>query len=304
VSTPRPFTRAEALENAAFLAELRRTGNAREAARRIGAHRAKFTRRRTKHPHFATQWDAALAFAQDALAQKGDEANPAAVEGLGLVRRRDGRLQLRRPPAKSIGHAARQRFLLALSATANVRLAARAAGFSHASFYARRRSDPVFAREWRDALAQGYDRLEHALIAGFAPGEPDEWSRNEPPALPPMTAAQALQLLYLHQKEARLWEEPQPIRRRRGESDEARNVRLALIFEARLQHQRDLFDRAEAARQAELEPPAAPEHEPTPIVLPDLTQVTGWSKAAGKPAHDPDRALFGGWRIDDWRDQE
>ena len=300
MTAPRPFSRAQALENAAFLRELARTGNAREAARRLGAHRARFTRRRAKHPGFAAQWDAALALAHAALASPpARETAPAALEPH-IVRTASGRLQLRRPPAKSIGHAARQRFLLALSATANIRLAARAAGFSHASFYARRRADPVFAREWRDALAQGYDRLEHALLAGFAPGEPDEWSRNEPAAIPPMTAGQALQLLYLHQKEARLWAEPQPIRRRRGESDEARNVRLALIYEARLQHQRDLFDRAEAARRAAREPPAAPEHEPQPLVLPYLAQVTGWSKAAGKPAHDPGRALFGGWRIDDW----
>ena len=65
----RPLTRAQALENAAFLAELRRTGNAREAARRLGAHRAKFTKRRARHPAFAVQWDAALALAQASLAQ-------------------------------------------------------------------------------------------------------------------------------------------------------------------------------------------------------------------------------------------
>jgi len=31
--------------------------------------------------------------------------------------------------------------------------------------------------------------------------------------------------------------------------------------------------------------------------LPDLAQVTGWSKATGKAATDPSRALFGGWRV-------
>ena len=34
--------------------------------------------------------------------------------------------------------------------------------------------------------------------------------------------------------------------------------------------------------------------------LPDLAQVTGWSRAdPEKGGHDPDRALFGGWRIED-----
>lgn len=33
---------------------------------------------------------------------------------------------------------------------------------------------------------------------------------------------------------------------------------------------------------------------------PPLHLVTGWSKAKGKPPHNPDRALFGGWRLSDW----
>ena len=54
----------------------------------------------------------------------------------------------------------------------------------------------------------------------------------------------------------------------------------------------------------------APEHlEPAPPVLPALEQVTGWSKARPEPVegadpakqpHHPDRALFGGWRLNDW----
>jgi hypothetical protein len=35
------------------------------------------------------------------------------------------------------------------------------------------------------------------------------------------------------------------------------------------------------------------------LLLLDLSQVTGWSRAvAGKRAHDTGRALFGGWRIE------
>jgi hypothetical protein len=34
--------------------------------------------------------------------------------------------------------------------------------------------------------------------------------------------------------------------------------------------------------------------------LPDLAQVTGWSRAdPGKAPHDPRRALFGGWRMEE-----
>jgi hypothetical protein len=141
----RPFTRAQALENAAFLAELRRTGNAREAARRLGAHRAKFTRRRARHPGFAAQWDAALAIA-DARLNRRAEASRSGDRSHRLNRVR-GRLQLRQARAEALDHAARTRFLAALSACANVRLAARAAGFSHAAFYHHKRRDPAFARE-------------------------------------------------------------------------------------------------------------------------------------------------------------
>lgn len=188
---PRPLTPAQSEQNAAFLRELRRTGNARASAQAIGVHRAALTRRRAKHPAFAAAWDAALAFVHARL-----EREPRAH----LTP--SGRRQIRRVAAGGITDAVEQRFLLALSATANIRLSARAAGFSPASFYVRRGRDPAFAEQWRDALAQGYDRVERALLdAGLARDAPrDAWARNEPPALPPMTPAQALQLLYLHQK--------------------------------------------------------------------------------------------------------
>jgi hypothetical protein len=39
--------------------------------------------------------------------------------------------------------------------------------------------------------------------------------------------------------------------------------------------------------------------EPPPPELPPLSQVTGWSRASGRPPHRPGVALFGGWRIAD-----
>jgi hypothetical protein len=69
--SPRSLTPDQLRENVAFLLELSRTGNVREAARRMGAHRAKFTKRRAKHPRFAAQWNAALDVAQLNLARDG-----------------------------------------------------------------------------------------------------------------------------------------------------------------------------------------------------------------------------------------
>jgi hypothetical protein len=316
----RPLTRAQAIQNRAFLKALRRTGNVRLSCRELGLNYATMQRRRAKHPHFAHAWDAALVAAQARLAalvrQPRPQARPRRARTESpfrtqggepvVVRRRDGRLQLRRAPPGRLTREAEQAFLAALSATCNVRLAAAAVGAAHSSFYWRRRRDPAFAREERMALERGYLALELALLESGLPGshEHDDWRSNDPLAIPPMTAAQALQLMYLHQKEARLTAEPAHIKRRRGESQEAHSVRLTAMYEARLQRAREAFDVAEAERRERGEPsPFGPEVLPS---LPDLAQVppASWSKAdPDKPPHDPKRALFGGWRIEDMEEK-
>jgi hypothetical protein len=277
---PRPFTRAQAHENRAFLKALARTGNAREAARAVGAHRAKFTRRRARDAAFAAEWDSALASAH-AMLRQGRGAGTAGEPT--LHRTPSGRLQLRRPSGRRrLTRAAEQAFLAALSATANIRLSAAAAGFSHSAFYARKKESPAFAREWRLALAMGYERLDLALVASTladAHGD-DAWRHNDPPPIPPMTCNQALQLLYLHQKEARLVAEPDYIKRRRGESDDAHSFRLHAMDQARQQRQREAFEVAEALRR-EGKPSR---FEPAAPLLPALDQVTGWSKAKPRAA--------------------
>jgi hypothetical protein len=55
-------------------------------------------------------------------------------------------------------------FLDCLAATCNVTLAAEKAGFSTEAIYRRRRRDPGFAERWQAALAQGYARIEIALV--------------------------------------------------------------------------------------------------------------------------------------------
>jgi hypothetical protein len=211
-----------------------------------------------------------------------------------------GRLQLRRAHPRRLTRSAEQAFLAALSATANVRLSAAAAGFTHSAFYARKKASPAFAREWRLALEMGFERVEMALLESWRieSHADDAWRHNDPPPIPKMSPNQALQLLYLHQKEARLWSEPDYIKRRRGESKEAWSIRLSAMHEARQQRDREAFDLAEAARRERGEPSHL---EATLRPLPALDQVTGWSEAdPEKEAHDKDRALFGGWRIADW----
>jgi hypothetical protein len=138
-----PTSRAYALENAAFLRHLRRTGNAHEAARALATSRSRFTKRRAKDPAFAARWDAALVIAQASLScparaepprlQRQQSCRWKAAEGGGprpkavvegplrsnassdttphLLLRADGTVQLRRRLPTAISPAAEQRFL-------------------------------------------------------------------------------------------------------------------------------------------------------------------------------------------------
>ena len=84
-----------------------------------------------------------------------------------------------------------ENFLDHLAASCNVTHAAQEAGFSREAYYARRRRDPAFAERWQDALAQGYARLEAALVKAAIdrmegrPPDPDT-------PFPPMTVQDAI----------------------------------------------------------------------------------------------------------------
>lgn len=199
---------------------------------------------------------------------------------------------------------AEQVFLAALSATANVRLSAAAAGASPAAFYRRRRRCEAFAREFRLALKMGYDPLEAALIqSGAADSEEhDLWRRNDPPPLPPLTADQALQTLAFHRKAVELaWDRPH-MRKRRGEPWEVYRERLRAMWVYRQAREAEDGAIARAAARSlawEQRRSWRLEDEPEPLPLPPLHLVTGWSKASGRAPWHPDVAMFGGWRIED-----
>jgi hypothetical protein len=345
----RRFTRAQSLQNRAFLDALARTGNARLAARELGVHRATYTKRRARCAAFAQDWDAALAAAHARFKLSGGSRPPEACpersrrsgerspepprparssraksRGAGtsaatgirasdrneqplrtrggepvVIRQKNGRLQLRLAPTGRMTQTAEQTFLRALAASANIRLAAAAAGFAHSSFYARKRKAGAFAREMRLALAEGYERLELAALAAADPECHDAWRRAEPHPLPAMTADQMLQLLSLHQNSVRQgWDQPHR-RKRRGESWDIYTERLRAMYRAEQHQQRDAAALRRAARYEETGDWRLPEEPPLPE-LPPLDLVAGWSKAdPTKPKHNPKKAMFGGWRIDD-----
>src|SRR3954451_21766380 len=65
----RSLTRAQALQNRAFLKVLRRTANVRLACREVGLKYGTVQHRRRVHPGFAAAVGAAIVFAQAALAK-------------------------------------------------------------------------------------------------------------------------------------------------------------------------------------------------------------------------------------------
>ncbi len=60
--------------------------------------------------------------------------------------------------------AGRARFLHALAMTCNVRLACTAGETSHTTAYRHRRQDAGFRRAWRQAIGEGYARLEIEML--------------------------------------------------------------------------------------------------------------------------------------------
>jgi hypothetical protein len=331
---PRPLTHPQRLQNAAFLTALRQTGNARLAARELGLNRSTFTKRRAKHAACAADWDATRAAAHAAFTLSGGERPPepghapdpnilavtdapewrATLRTKGgeptITRTASGRLQLRLSPPGRLTRASAQAFLTALAATANVRLAAAAIGVAHTSIYAKRKADPVFARAMEQARRIGLERLEQAMLAAAAaamdaegPDAAWQYSVDANP-IPPLTAAQALQLLARHKRNEQ-HDEVDAIMRRRLPWELKRQL-LQARLEREKRKEREAAARAKRAKarakRYEKTGDWRHEDEPAPLILPPLDQVTGWSKAdARKKPHREGGTLFGGWRIGDWK---
>lgn len=303
----RPLNPRQQRENDDFLDALRRCGNARLAAREVGAHRAKFTRRRKKHAVFAAQWEMALAACHAAMTLGGGPRPPEAcpernrrgkrdalrTEGgePTIVRLKSGRLQLRLAPPGRMTAAAEEAFFRALAASANVRLSAAATGFSYGSFYWRKRVRADFACAMRIAIDIGCDRLESVLTESalrlLGEGVEAHYYIDNP--LPKMTVSECIHLVTMHQNRDRL----------RARIDRERNRRAR--FDATPDGSRRRREAEARARHYEATGSWHYPEEAPPPALPPLDLVTGWSKAdPAKPPYHPERPLFGGWRLDDW----
>ena len=93
---------------------------------------------------------------------------------MGSTGKRSGVLQLRKERKGTWTKAIRAQFLLNLAATCNVATSCKAVGRSKVGLYQLRARDPGFARDWEQALEQGYEQLEAELLRqamGDAVGE-------------------------------------------------------------------------------------------------------------------------------------
>jgi hypothetical protein len=212
-----------------FLRELGRGGSVALAAEACGIDRSSAYQLRRRNAAFARSWDRALEAARERLGA-GDRSPSRSRKGLGEGPTSAHAQTLPRPLPQEGGESKRLRlrddqvirssksgrpciarvgpgrwsarseraFLAELTATANVKAAARAAGVSTTAAYNRRRLWPAFAEAWREALAEGYVRIEtlliHAATATLDP-EPAPEDLREAPI---MTVEQAMNLFKLH----------------------------------------------------------------------------------------------------------
>jgi hypothetical protein len=95
---------------------------------------------------------------------------------------------------------AEELFLDVLASSCNVTMAAEATGFHTQTAYRMRRLRPDFAARWKEALIQGYIRLEFALVQAACDSVANVEFDSERP-IPKMTVDQAMGVLRAHKGE-------------------------------------------------------------------------------------------------------
>ncbi len=191
ITTPRQWRRA-------FLRALAATANVEMSARMAGVDKTTAYHSRKTSPCFASGWARAMAEGRAALAAGNPLPPDLALPGRphSVRHSRTGKPCIMATGEGRWNCAIEAAFIAHLDATANVRGAARAVGFSTTAIYARRKTDPAFRKAWDAALEQGYARIEMGLIAKASQLlEPDEAEVIDPPD---MSIPDAMNLLKLH----------------------------------------------------------------------------------------------------------
>jgi hypothetical protein len=189
-----------------FVRELERTGNVRLAAEGAGVDYTTAYQRRKAHAEFAQAWEGALRAFAGRLEDEGEGENapppaplvplPQKSGGGDLVVRPDGKL-IRGSEARW-GKRAEERFLLELTVSGSVRLAAKAAGFSTTAVYKRRLQDRRFAAAWEAAVETGKARVQAYLVeAATRTFDPDELPIADESEMPKVSVGEAINIAKL-----------------------------------------------------------------------------------------------------------
>jgi hypothetical protein len=188
----------------AFLKALGETGNLTVSAERAKVSRGWALAQRKRDPEFNEACEKAKKQAADRLRTSGSNKPRKGwglLDGVELVVRGTNgrRVQIARARLHQWDARTEARFLTALAATCNVKAAYTEVGMSKASTYSHRKRWPGFARCWEEAVKAGYATLDGALMeSGFNLfSTPEEVDFDAP--IPPMTVAQAIQYLAMHQ---------------------------------------------------------------------------------------------------------
>ena len=117
-----------------------------------------------------------------------------------MVTRPDGKL-IKGSEARW-GKRAEERFLTELTVSANVRVAARAAGFSTAAVYKRRLKDRHLAAAWDAAVETGKARVQAYLVeAATRTFDPDELPIGDEREIPKVSIAEAINIAKMPPRE-------------------------------------------------------------------------------------------------------
>lgn len=141
--------RIDARVKAAFVLAVKRGARLEDAAERAGCSLPGLYGARRRDPVFRDAWAEALAIS----------AGPRLIAPTGKRR-----LQFRRMRHVKFDADRRRTFLAHFAGTCDTKAAAEAAGVCTSTAYKRRLKDEAFARDWDEALQQGYRRLEAEAV--------------------------------------------------------------------------------------------------------------------------------------------
>lgn len=186
---------------AAFLKALERCGVASEAAGLAGIGVRNAFKRRKSNPTFAAAWEAAVALHRSEVGRQAMSA--VAASGLAAKAGPDG-AQLVAAGQSRWSKRSEEIFLVELTTTGSIRLAAKAAGFSTTAIYKRRIKDRQFMVACEAAVEAGKARVQSYLVeAATRTFDPDELPIAEDHQFPKVSIGEAINIAKLPARETR-----------------------------------------------------------------------------------------------------